>query len=78
MKAKTKFKKRDLRIYYHQAGALHKVPASMHKCINIQECHRVIEYRRKRAERQYLIIEYTDKYESEIIYIDPIDISTVL
>lgn len=68
---------RDLRVYKYIAGGMHKVGRS-HKNTNIRDCMTVIKHFQKDSTGQYLIVEYTDKYKSEIIYVSPLDLAKTI
>jgi hypothetical protein len=69
---------RDIRLYYYQAGGLIKNQGGMkkhHLFNSLEECKEYIENPKSDAlkylysYRQFVIIEYFDKYKSKIIEI---------
>lgn len=73
---------RDIRLYHYDNGTLKKMsPKKLHHYTSISECMMMIGKMKKQkfgGMYQYVIVEYTGTYSSEIIYVTPMDLASVL
>lgn len=64
--------KRDIRLYYYTAGQLKKFNqfrGNTHNYTSLEDCIAYIDTKILSGRWQFVIVEYTDKYESKIISI---------
>jgi hypothetical protein len=68
----------DLRIYTYSAGGLYKVGKGLHKQKTIRTAMQALKHLKAVSNGQLVIVEYTDKYKSDIIYVSPMDLAKTI
>lgn len=74
---------RDIRLYIYSAGglkALGNKGKGVHKFTSIRQCKTAITILQSGTHKpkQFVMVEYTDSYQSEIIYVSPLDLAKTI